>query len=201
MMRRVLSAVFLLAAIGLAGCSSRSGGAVTFTSATGQRVSQSFRNAYITQTGPGQFEVLLVDSASDWDYRLPRARRDEPIDPVALAPVRQAMRIHMFWRPLKMVSQNPAAINSSVDWYVLGEDASNEMLVYEGAAYATLDGSGRGRTVRIRDGQIRPATARGQLHDPVGQARITGRIRATVNDARVRETLAELQQQADAGRQ
>jgi hypothetical protein len=148
--------------------------------------------------GEGEYEVLLVDSAADWDYKLPKSRRNRPINPVGLAPVRQAMRIHMFWRPLKMVSKNPAAINASINWYVLGEDGSSDMLVYEGAAYLTIEGSGDKRTIRIRDGETKPTLVRG-LQDPVGHATISGKAHALVNAARVNDTLAELRQHAENG--
>lgn len=188
----------MLAALALAGCSSSRGGSVTFTAAdSGQQLTQSFGHAYIAQVGEGEYEVLLVDSAAEWDYKLPKAKRNRPIDPVALAPVRQAMRIHMFWRPLKMISKNPAAINASIDWYILGADGAADLLTYEGAAYVSIDGSGDQRTIRIRDGQIKPAQVRGQLQDPVGPASITGKAKAILNNARVKETLAELREHAN----
>jgi hypothetical protein len=105
----------------------------------------------------------------------------------------------MFWRPLQMTTKNPAAINASINWYVMGEDGSNDMLIYEGAAYLTIDGSGDKRTIRIRDGELQPARVRGQLQDPVGHAFITGKANAMVNTARVNDTLAELRQHAENG--
>ena len=200
MIQRVLSATCLLMVAALAGCSSSRGGAVTFTSPeTGNQLTQKFSHAYIAPVGEGEYEVLLVDSAADWDYKLPKSKRNRPIDPIGLAPVRQAMRIHMFWRPLQMTTKNPAAINASINWYVMGEDGSNDMLIYEGAAYLTIDGSGDKRTIRIRDGELQPARVRGQLQDPVGHAFITGKANAMVNTARVNDTLAELRQHAENG--
>lgn len=188
----------MLMAFALAGCSSSRGGAVTFTAAESKlQLTQSFAHAYIAQVGEGEYEVLLVDSAAEWDYKQPKAKRNRPIEATALAPVRQAMRIHMFWRPLKMINKNPAAINASIDWYVLGEDGGADLLAYEGAAYVSIEGSGGKRTIRIRDGQIKPAQARGKLQDPIGAASITGKATAVVNNARVKETLAELRQQAN----
>lgn len=194
MVSRILAIVALLSLVlPLAGCSSR-GGSVTFNSTDGSHtLVQSFNQAYITQNKSGEMDVILVDSATDWDYGQPS--KNKPLQPTTLSPIRQVMRIHLYWRPLAGTTKNPAAINSTIDWYVLGPDGSTDMLVYEGAGFITADTSGSKRDVEIRDGRIRLKSRRGNLHDPVGTALITGQVTARTNDIRVKDTVAEIEQQ------
>lgn len=177
------------------GCSSR-GGRVTFEPEQGGRtLTQSFSQAYITPTKAGEYDIVLVDNASDWDY--PSPKKNQPLEPAPLAPMRQVMRIHLYWRPLAGTTKNPAATNASIDWYVLGPDGSNDMLLYQGAAYVTAEAAGKSRTVRIRDGRISLKSARGDLSDPIGSAALSGMVQARPSQARVEDVIAELRPAKD----
>lgn len=200
LLRCVWFGVMLYAALICApGCSSREGGAVTFDALDQNRtLTQVFPHAYIGQAGGGEYDVILVDKATDWDYRSPGKNR--PLQPGDVEPIRQMMRIHLYWRPLAGTTRNPAATNASVDWYVMGPDGSGDMVVYEGAGFVMLRGSGDELTVVIRDGTVSPASGRGSLRDPVGPAKISGEAVAKVNSARVRETISEILKQAGVAR-
>jgi hypothetical protein len=185
-----LAAVCLVAI----GCSSR-GGSINFESTEQNRtLTQAFPHAYISQVQDGECDVILVDNATDWDYSTPKKNR--PLEPTPLEPIRQMMHIHLYWRPLAGTTKNPAATNASIDWYVLGPEGTSDVVVYEGAGFVLLHGSGEKWTIVIRDGMVTPKVGRGSLRDPVGQAKINGRVVAKLNDARVRQTMAEVQKQA-----
>ena len=194
MTKTILPVLCLLFAV--AGCSSHGGGQVEFESIDHSRTSvQRFTNAYITQGEMGEIDVVLVDSAADWDYKQPKKKQ---LQPIALAPLRQVMRIHMYWRPLTLTTKNPAAINSSVDWYVLGPEGSGDVLTYEGAAFVVLEGRGDTRRVRIKDGQIKPRAnnSSGRLSDPVGPSKMHGEVVARISKSRVEDVINEIQQKA-----
>jgi hypothetical protein len=186
-----LAWVLVLSVSALVGCS-RQGGSVRFDS-TERKLSstQRFSEAYLTRTTTSEIEIVLVEDA----VQAPKpAKKNQPIQPVKLPPLRQVMRIHMYWRPMTLTSKNPAAINASVDWYVLGAEGSEDVMSYEGAAFVVLEGSGDTRDVRIKDGQIHPKTnnSEGRLVDPVGPSRIQGEVVARISKAKVEEALKEL---------
>jgi hypothetical protein len=192
LIRAVLGLVLLA---GVSGCtvSTRTrGGTLTLEPAAGrQDVEQSFAEGFITRGNAGEYDVVMVNNAVNWESG--RSRPNKPLQPTPLAPIRQVLCIHMYWRPLAGTTRNPAAINASINWYVLGPDGSNEILSYEGAGYVSLRGSPDKRTIIIRDGKLRPKSDAGNLHDPIGPASISGRFVAMTNDTRVRETLDDVQ--------
>jgi len=184
-----------LSCAALAGCSA-GGGSVTLELADKGRVlTQKFPHAYITQVQEGEYDVILVDKATDWDYAS-SARKNRPLIPVALDPARHLMHIHLYWRPLAGTTRNPAATNASIDWYVLGPEGTDDYVAYQGAGYVALHGSGDEHTVFIRDGQISRKAGRGSLQDPIGAASISGSAVAKPDRARVQELLAEVEKQA-----
>lgn len=189
--------LWFLIVLGLfSGCASR-GGTVELQPAQQERaIAQPFAQAYFTQVKPGEYDILLVDNAADWNYE--KNGKNRPLTPVTLSPLRQVMHIHMHWRPLPGVRKNPAATNASITWYVLGPDGTTDRIVYEGAGFVVLRGSGQNRKVSIRDGRLEPKTRQGQLQDPIGVAKISGDAAVRMNRTRVQEIIEEMQQPAQA---
>lgn len=189
----VLSTVYCLLSTLFLGCTSR-GGSITLDSLeSNATLTQRFEEAYVTQPKAGEYEIILVDNASIWNYR--KTKANKPLQPVPLAPLRQVMHVSMNWKALKGVEDNPAAINAAITWYILGPDGSTDRLVYEGTGFVLLSGSGDKRKLSIRNATLRPTAAQGDLQDPIGPAALTARAVVRPNDTRVRETLTELQQQ------
>jgi hypothetical protein len=172
----------------LCGCSGH-GGVILFEPLDGGRpVTQNFRQAFITNSDAGSYDIVLLDSAADRPSEKPR--KDKTLDPIPLTPLQQVMHIHLFWRPQLGTEKNPAAVNTSIDWYVLGADGQ-DVLLYEGAGFVVLSGS----SLILRDGQVSPKTRRGEIQDPIGPAHISGSATVTLSDFRVRDTITQLRQQ------
>lgn len=191
-----LSFLFAAGLLAAGGCA-KHGGTISFEASDHSHTSlQRFSQAYIAQTKTSEIEVVLTDTPTDWQKK--QTRKNQPIQPISLPPLRHVMRIHMYWRPMTLTAKNPAAINASVDWYVIGPEGSNDVLVYEGAAFVVLEGRGDTRRVRIKDGQITPKfnSSEGRLLDPVGPSKMSGSVVAKLSSARVDDVLTETAQYA-----
>jgi hypothetical protein len=187
---RLTPLLFLSLAALLTGCGHR-GGTVDFdVVGQNQRLSQYFGRAFVTQNKTGEYDIVLVDSD---EKDLPKPRKRGPLPQVPIATVRQAMHIHVYWKPMLGTTKNPAAINSSITWYVLGPDGSNSMMTYEGAGYVVVRSGKEERTIQVRDGQIEIRSKSPDMTDPIGLARISGEALAIVSEARVKETLADIE--------
>jgi hypothetical protein len=182
-------ACFLVLLLFISGCTSH-GGTLELEPAGSDRVlTQSFSNAYITQSSGGEYEIVLVDHA---EYK--RQNPKKPLQSQPLAPTRQVMHLHLYWRPLTDMTRSPAAVNAAIDWYVLGSDATEDVVLYEGAGVVTVEGSGKQREITITEGAVRPRESRGAMQDPIGNSRISGTFTADVNRTRVREILNEMRE-------
>lgn len=176
----------------LSGCASR-GGRINLESTTNRKYfAQTFNQAYITDSGSGEYDIVLVETPGELP---PQRRKNRPLLPSPLAPLRQVMHIHVYWHALTGIKSNPAAVNASVDWYILGSAGGGDMVLYEGAGFVMVDSSGERREIEIKDGELRAKLMRGNLLDPLGHARFTGAATARMNDARVKDTLAQMREQ------
>lgn len=188
----LLPVALLLFLLTLPGCTSH-GGTLTLEPVGAERpLTQTFSDAYVTQARGGEYEIVLVDHA-----RFQRQNPRKPLQPQPLSPTRQVMHLHLYWRPRSDVTRNPAAVNAAIDWYVLGSDGNQDVVVYEGAGVVAVYGSGKRRRIVISEGTVRPREARGAMQDPIGNSRISGHFFADVNRTRVRELLNEMRQTED----
>jgi hypothetical protein len=182
----------------LTGCASR-GGRINLETADRHRyLTQIFNQAYITDSGSGEYDIVLVDSPGE---RPPKRRKNRPLQPMPLAPLQQVMHIHVYWHAMSGIKSNPAAVNASIDWYVLGAGGTADLIKYEGAGYILVSGSGDVREVAIRQGELKPKLMRGNIQDPIGAAEIYGHATARMNDARVKDTLAQMRDQVQGQQQ
>jgi hypothetical protein len=189
---KIASILFALLALALLeGCAAR-GGRVNFETSQHRFLTQVFNQAYITDSGSGEYDIVLVDSPGE---QPPKRRKNRPLQPMPLAPLQQVMHIHVYWHALTGIKSNPAAVNASIDWYVLGSGSGDDVVLYEGAGYVVVDESGERREVDIREGDVKPKIIRGNIKDPIGHATLVGYATARMNDARVKDTLAQMQQQ------
>jgi len=174
------------------GCASR-GGRINLESTTNHKFfAQTFNQAYITDSGSGEYDLVLVETPGE---QPPIRRKNRPLLPMPLAPLRQVMHIHVYWHALSGVKSNPAAVNASIDWYILGAGGGGDLVLYEGAGLVLVDNQGERREVEIKDGELRAKLLRGNILDPLGHARFWGSATARMNDARVKDTLAQMREQ------
>jgi hypothetical protein len=179
----------LLLLLGCAGCASHGGTLQLQPRDADRTLTQDFSSAYITQSRGGEYEIVLVNQP-----RYKGQNPKKPLQPQPLAPTRQVMHLHLYWKPLTDRTRDPAAVNAAIDWYVLGSDATQDVVLYEGAGVVTVYSSGKQRRVVITDGAVRPRESRGAMQDPVGNSRISGAFIADLNRTRVREILADLRE-------
>lgn len=173
--------------LGSGGCTSHGGTLELDPDGADRTLTQHFSSGFITQARGGEYDIVLVDHAE-----FERQKPTKPLQPQPLSPTRQVMHLHLYWRPMSGARRNPAGVNAAIDWYVLGSNGGQDVVLYEGAGVVTVHGSGRQRRVVIEDGTVRPKESRGDMQDPIGRARISGTFTADVNRTRVRETLAEM---------
>lgn len=185
--------VLPLALLGLlaGGCSGTS--ELTLSpAATRQSLSHTFEQAYLSRTEQGDYQVVLID-----DGGAPAAHHDidQPIQPAATPPLRQIVFIRVFWRPMKgSKSDFPSASNAALDWYVFGTGGRGEtdMVHYQGVGFVAINRSGDSANLRIDNAVVKPATVRGEIHDPIGRAALTGTVHARISREKVQTILAEL---------
>jgi len=192
-LRTFLASIFILSLLALqTGCASR-GGRISIESTTNKKFfAQAFNQAYITDSGSGEYDIVLVESPGELP---PLRRKNRPLLPMPLAPLRQVMHIHVYWHALTGVKSNPAAVNASIDWYILGAGGGGDLVLYEGAGFVIVDSEGDRRDVQINDGELRAKLMRGNILDPLGHARFYGSATARMNDARVKDTLVQMREQ------
>lgn len=183
---RALIAPLLLAAVSLcAGCSDKAAGLTLTSLRDNHKFADTFTKAYAARNDNGDMDVVLVDDATQRSVTAG----------TLIGPVHQIMHIRILWSPSRdMKSDDPAASNASIHWYVMGVDRT-QMIEYSGTAfvYAGTTLWGNQRKLRIDNARLKPAMARGDLKDPIGPARVEGTIYATDNDQIVNHLLAEVQ--------
>jgi hypothetical protein len=192
-LRISLSVIFVFLLLGIqSGCASR-GGHLNLESTTNHKYfAQSFNQAYITDSGSGEFDIVLVEAPGELP---PQRRKNRPLLPMPLVPLRQVMHIHVYWHAPTGIKSNPAAVNASIDWYIFGAGGGGDLVLYEGAGFVVVDTEGERRDVEINDGELRAKLLRGNIVDPLGHARFYGSATARMNDARVKDTLAQMKEQ------
>lgn len=184
----------------LTGCSSGRGN-VQFTSVSpaGPRdYLQNFPAAFISSNKSGEYDVVLLND--DRHGQRPKASK-KPLQPMGATPLTQALKIHIFWRPVSGVMLHESSVtNAIIDWYVFGSRDGRhvDLLHYQGAGFVTLRPGGKSASITIKDGQVTPTQSIGDIKDPVGKSIINGTIFALRNDQRVKEILNTLTEETAA---
>lgn len=174
------------------GCSA-SKGKVTLRGEEANTIfAQSFNQAYIANTGAGEYDVVLVQ---DSQAGHPKQKGNQPLEPMTAAQLRQVIHIHVFWQAEGgQMAKDGVMTNAAINWYVIGSEERDrpEVLRYEGAGYVLLDQGRQTTTVEIRDGNMKKTEIRGDLQDPIGPSRLKGEVKAKRNNQFVKDTLADL---------
>jgi len=185
--------VFLFLAV--AGCSSSSTGITITGRASGNAYLGDFPTAFIGNAHDGEYDVVMIsDDPSDH-----ADSGNGPLQPVIDQPLRQAICIHILWRPSYGAMAKEASItNAIIDWYVFGnsDERNPKVIHYGGAGFVRVYPKEETAKIDIRDGQVQPKLRRGDMRDPLGPAVIAGSFRAIHDDHRVQELLFRIRQQA-----
>jgi hypothetical protein len=175
------------------GCSSGVGGELRVTRLNdGRTLSQVFEQGYISQADQGDYDAVLI--AETIDEQASRAR-DNTLTPAASVPVRHIVHVRVFWKPMSgLRSEDTAASNSTIDWYVLtpGAREGDDLLRYRGSGLVSVYPGREGASITLRNVRLEPEIVRGQMTDPIGRAGVSGSVRAAWDDEFVRNKLAEV---------
>lgn len=184
----------VLLILGACGCSSGRGGEIRLESADrSQAFSQKFDYAFFAASKSGDFDIVMVDNASAWQFKKPP--RKGAIKPQELTPVRQVCAIRSNWKQRIGTVRSPASTNASITWYVLGESGESDMIVYKGVANVMVygDPTDDNCSVEIREGTLAPEFIAGDMRDPIGPASIRGECEARRRDSQVRDVLSDME--------
>lgn len=177
------------------GCA-KPGGEATLTKLDGgQGFRQTFSQAYASRSDQGDWDIVLVHDGLQDAARQKQAGGDA----IAVAdrvPVQHVVHLHVFWRPNRSVrSDDPSQSNAAVDWYVIipGAREGEDLLKYKGAGFVGVYPGDKQALVLLRNIRLQREILRGEMTDPLSQARLTGEVRAVLDDRYVRNALDELQ--------
>lgn len=163
---------------------------------SGQTLTKSFDRAYFAIREAGEYDIVLIDDGYGQTPHPSPSRPGAALEPMLQSPLRQVVHIHVLWRPVVTRGiDNVAGTNATLQWKVTGDSGkSPSTLVYGGAGYVSLHPRGNTAKVVVRGCSIVVKTLQGDLHDPVGNATLSGVFWCERNDSLVDATLSELRQ-------
>ncbi len=180
----------------LSGCASDPGGQIGWAplgSSDSTVASQDFTSGVVSNINAGEADIVLTYDPAE---KIEAKSGPGVIQPVPIAPLRQWVHIHIYWRPeSRMSAGHPAAVNASLDWYILSGDdfKTGQWLYYGGAGYVLLSSNGRVKSVDIVEAEMEPRNRQGNMSDPIGRVRIHGRAWAVQNEGKLQDLMSQLQ--------
>ncbi|HEY1683529.1 MAG TPA: hypothetical protein VGG19_02100 [Tepidisphaeraceae bacterium] len=190
MLRQMLASMCLVFIC--AGCAAHKDYLTFHRSVGGNAYRQTFTNAYMLREPAGDYHFILV---ADGVQNPPDLKPGAPLEPAKIAPLRQLVHVHVFWRPRKgSKPDNPSSTNAAIDWYFISHAGlSDESVVhYQGSGFVTLNVSTRSASVHVRSAGMEAGVANGDLHDALGSGNIHGDFLALLDPGEVRDLLAEI---------
>jgi hypothetical protein len=167
----------------LQGCASKSATLTLHPQGQNVAFAKSFSQAYCGKESDGSYACVLVA-----DDAPAVSRGGKTIAPADAAPLRQVVHIKVLWRPLSGTRES-AGSNAAIDWYVLGNTTSDDLLLYQGSGYVTMNPDDDVTKLTIHSSDIRPSLTRGSLSDPLGNVRVTGTVVAINDTQRLRDLI------------
>ena len=159
----------------------------------GSEFQQDFPGRYMLRTSAGDYHFILVEQG----VHPPQDQRpDEPLQPAPVAPLRQLVHIHVFWRPIRGAKpDNPSSTNAAIDWYFISNHglSTQSVVHYQGGGFVTVNASTKSAAVDVRSAALYPAKSSGSLRDPFGTSNVTGSFVALSDPGEVRDLLEEIQ--------
>lgn len=190
-MKRFLITLLLTLAGLTIGCSTRP--SLTVNSLDHQKVfGKTFTQAYATRGADGDVDIVLLDNPID---DLKPAPAGKPLQRQEVRPLRHLVHIHVMWAPMiGAKGDNPSATNAAINWYVWGDAVGQQedMIHYAGTAFVKVYAGRDDADFVISNALVKLKDSRGSMTDPVGTASVEGKFTAPINDARVKQLLAQL---------
>ena len=187
---RLSAIAAVLAGIWLAGggCAAPATSLTVTSLETRQCYRQGFTDAFARRDAHGDVDVVLACDTPTADGKVH-------------ADLKQVLHIRMLWSPGPgLKTDQPAATNAAIHWYVFTERGPMNMVEYTGTGLVEVDRDGDVTTVEIRNASLRPSLTAGALRDPIGPSRFEGTIVARANKQKVEEILSGVKTTLSAAR-
>lgn len=113
--------------------------------------------------------------------------------------VEQILHIHTFWRPRPgKTFDNPTSVDSTIRYVIKADDG---VRVYEGTGFVYLAKArvGSAMLADIENMRLRPASVSGAPPDVIGEARLSGKLRARLDPSAVVDGIRECQLMSGGG--
>jgi len=153
---------------------------------------QTFTQVYATRGEDGDFDIVLLDDPID-DAAIQQPGKPLQSNPVR--PLRHLVHVHVLWTPqIGDRGDHPSSTNAAINWYVWGDTngQQSDLMHYGGAGFVKIYAGDESADFRISNTTLKLKSSRGQMTDPVGTAQLSGSFSAPINDARVKDLLAQI---------
>jgi hypothetical protein len=189
--------VALLAVVGIsaAGCSSETSAVRVTSLQTKQRYSQDFPQAYARHNAAGDVDVVVTKVCpAEIGAAAPGSERTTGGAGLNgdVHNLRHVLHVRVLWQPMKGTkTDSPTATNATMSWYVFDDAGQPRMIEYSGAAFVDVERKNGQTLLTVRNATLKPTARIGDLTDPIGPAKIEGRIVAQNSKLRVDDVLSE----------
>jgi hypothetical protein len=189
----------LVALLGLTavGCSSSGKSAVRVTSLqTSQQYSQDFPEAYARYNAAGDVDVVVTkECRPQIGAAAPGSERTTASAGVNsdVQKLKHVLHVRVLWQPMRGTkTDSPTATNATMSWYVFDDSHQPRMIEYSGAAFVDVERKNGQTLLTVRNATLKPTARVGDLTDPIGPARVDGKIVARNDRERVEDVLSQM---------
>lgn len=189
--------IVLLALVGLVtpGCSSGTSAVRVTSLQTKQQYSQDFPEAYARHNAAGDVDVVVTKECHPLiGAAAPGSERTTASAALNgdVHNLRHVLHVRVLWQPMKGTkTDSPTATNATMSWYVFDDSRQPRMIEYRGAAFVDVERKEGQTLLTLRNATLKPTTRIGDLTDPIGPAKIDGKIVAQNDRIRVEDVLGE----------
>ena len=182
-----------LVALTAAGCKSGKTDMRVTSLQTRQQYVQTFEEGYARHNAAGDVDVVVTKEFRPLNRvvggeRTTGSAAGEKLD----HNLRQVLHVRVLWQPMRGTkTDSPTATNATLSWYVFDDVGQPRMIEYSGAAFVDVSRKGGKTILAVRNATLKPTGRAGDLNDPIGPAKVHGRIVAKNSRLRVEDLLSE----------
>jgi hypothetical protein len=186
----------------LVGCSSSPKSAVRVTSLqTKQQYAQDFQEGFARQNAAGDVDVVVTkESRPQIGAAAPGSERTTGGAAIKgdVHNLRHVLHVRVLWQPMKGTkTDSPTATNATMSWYVFDDARQPRMIEYSGAAFVDVERKNGQTLLTVRNATLKPTARIGDLTDPIGPAKVDGKIVAQNDRVQVESLLSETRAMID----